>query len=236
MSFKLPCPACKKPVINGATKCPHCLTVYSPEQLAERKSNAKAGFIGMAAIVLGIVLSVYACSGKDEPAPAPQESQSAAALELTDKQSSVLTFVRGVRLQTLSCSGDVDMAQAAIDKMAGGRVAPIEAYEGLRKAEKACRSALADLDGFNPAQFDVPQAAALGRDALASCRKGVDQRRAAMAQGKAYLDGGDSSLEIAAQFRDKLRSAQSSDATCKLQLAAFASSLGVPDSALDFLN
>lgn len=74
MNFKLPCPACKKPVANGATKCPHCLTHYTAEQMAERKSGAKAGFIGLGVIVAGIVLTVYACSGEDQASPSTSEA------------------------------------------------------------------------------------------------------------------------------------------------------------------
>ena len=71
MSFNIPCPACKKPVKNGASKCPHCHTVYSAQQMDERKRGAKMGFIGLGVAALALCLAVYACSGGSDDSAKP---------------------------------------------------------------------------------------------------------------------------------------------------------------------
>lgn len=76
MSFKQPCPACRKPVATGATKCPYCLTEYSVEQVTEMSHTKNIGMVGCGAIALTLLVAVFACSG-DEEGGAPETEEAA---------------------------------------------------------------------------------------------------------------------------------------------------------------
>lgn len=62
-----PCPECREPVSNEASRCPHCQAVYTPETIAARKqaaaSTQKMTF-GCLAIVLLILIAT--CSTGDD--------------------------------------------------------------------------------------------------------------------------------------------------------------------------
>lgn len=234
--MKMPCPACKKPVEVGATKCPHCQTEYTPEQIAEMKGGVKAGLIAIAVIFVAIFLLVWTCSGEDEDTQQDQaESPVAVTFTLNDAQQGGVDFVRAVQMQAISCSSDVERAQDEVNKAAGGTSDAVEAYRVLSQAEKSCASAVADIRQIDIDILANAKASGAGKEALKVCSEAAATRQQAMALGKQVLEG-ENGIKVAADFRDKLSDANSSDQLCKLQLRATVELFELPDGAVDFLQ
>lgn len=67
---ELPCPACKEPCAADATRCPHCRTDFSPDQVEARKnemrSQNKAGFIGCGVLAIIAAVGLSMCGGSED--------------------------------------------------------------------------------------------------------------------------------------------------------------------------
>lgn len=60
------CPACQEPISVQATKCPHCQTVYSEEQIADFKTTQKLTSIGCGVLALAGFFALALCSSSGD--------------------------------------------------------------------------------------------------------------------------------------------------------------------------
>lgn len=97
---ELPCPACKEPCAADATRCPHCRTDFTPDQVEARKremhSQNKATSIGCGILAVVVIVGLAMCSGGNDKLPSSSGSfsstdSSAADASVANEPESSLT-------------------------------------------------------------------------------------------------------------------------------------------------
>lgn len=200
------------------------------------KGGVKAGLIAVAVIFVAILLTVWACSGDDEvPQQDDAETPVVVTFPLNEAQQSAVDFARAVQMQAISCSGDVERAQAEMEKVGGGTLDEVEVFRVLGQAEKSCASAADEIRQIDVGILANATARKVATEALKVCGETAESRQQAMALGRDFLEGEDS-IKVAADYRDKLTAASGADQTCKLQLLAAIEPFKVPDSEVAFLR
>lgn len=75
----VPCPKCRKPVAAAATRCPHCHSDFTLDEIAARKSSLKR-YVGIGCGGLLALLFVIGLIASPSDSPAPS-SEAAAKVE-----------------------------------------------------------------------------------------------------------------------------------------------------------
>lgn len=200
---------------------------------------AALGCVGVVAIFV-FAIAIAVAEGGDSPTEQAVRTNSAttapdrAVLDtLTGEQDKVVTFMRNAVMQTVVCKGSADQTQSAIDGIDAGRGQLIEAYQEAKRGIENCADAVAELGRPSLVELLPTDDRDLGTQALASCEKAAQQRKAAMEVVQTILDG-DNSLATASSYLD-LRSAASGDeAACRLSLVGLAERSRIPESVVDF--
>lgn len=218
MSFKTPCPACKEPVANSATKCPHCRTEFSPEQLAEMKGGRKASLIGCGVLALGFVIAVATCSG-EEAADVPEKPTATAKADATDFFKRVMTVVRPCdnasnRLGEAATSGDA-----------------IAAYQAADAMSNACLTTSSEIKSIDLPTTVGSEAYQSLTDARTVCENAYANRWNSSEKMKEALDNAGSISKLAA-LKEAMESAQSGIVVCVASLMSTPMTLGATAAEL----
>ena len=165
----------------------------------------------------------------------PSAKPTIAAPALTAHQDQALEVIRAATMQVTFCSGEAEMAQAAIDKVGAGRGTEMDAYSAAHIAERDCRKAATELAATENAPFNDADWNEIFDRTIPACRSAVSAGVASMGIAKDVLDGNES-LARAQAYKDKRNEMVERIVECKAGLSSLGGRAGIPKEQTDFLH
>lgn len=212
------CPVCKEPISAVAIRCPHCQSMFTPEQVnARNKEQQRIVRVGCSvALVLALFVGWYNLGGSPDMPEKPQASAKADAITLYKR---VISAARkcdsaGIKLSDQLSKGD--------------RVA---VYRIAQEAEQACLTVGNDIS-----QIEVPASVGVERHkrltgALQNCHYAYVSKLDLIKHIKSGLDG-ETGVSAMAELHRAGETTQFETMMCVAGLATAAIGLGATSAEL----
>lgn len=162
-------------------------------------------------------------------------AENAQAKSLADQREQVLDYVRTASMQIVFCTGEVDYAQSAIEKVSAGTAPAMQAYSAAHVGERDCKKASTELAQLDKTPFASQSWNAMLSRTLPSCRSTTREGGGAMTIAKVVLDG-NSSLAKVQQYKDARNEMIGKAIECKMGLRGLAEEAGLPKDQIEFLQ
>ena len=142
------CRACREPIAVDATRCPHCQTHFTAEEVAKRKRDQTQGAAagcGCLAVVGIVIASLTMCSsGHQQVAPksvakagVPQKNEPPAPAEL---QAATTTFYRDIMSAMQPCDAGGKKAAIVARQIGKARASVYDGYAAAKEMVDGCRN------------------------------------------------------------------------------------------------
>lgn len=212
------CDACREPIAVDAKRCPHCLTDFTPEQVAARKKqHGKELKVGCGALltIVALLAIVGQCTNSGE-ADVGNETGAAPTAAKSPSQSAkadAAAFYGNVVSAMAPCDAGGKRSAEVADLIRTGRASVFDGYTASREQADGCRESSSRFIGMDaPASFTGDAEVAADK-AIKVCGDAAIMKQMAGETMMEIYDGEAKPSKVA-ELKDRIQSAQGGILAC----------------------
>lgn len=220
---EVPCDACREPIAPAATRCPHCQTEFTPERVAQRKSEHQKTIYTGLGILFGLVLIlifIAQCTSSSDDSALSNGTQVAGnvveAASPGSAKADAAAFYRRLVAAMEPCDAGGKKSADVAERVSKGQATVYDGYSASREQVEGCRQSADSFVSMEvPANFtgDARDAA---EKAITTCRNAASIKQMAGETMMEIYDG-ESRPSKVAELQEQVSAAQGGILACVAQ-------------------